>query len=117
MFGWFCCRHGNQIHVFANQFLTGGKPLATITGQGHKEDEVWATFKADVPITKAELAYTANDGKWQERKWESAPAEIDAKAGRVTAKIPAGAKVFYLNLFDERNCAVSTEHVETPVSK
>jgi dienelactone hydrolase len=106
-----------EIHIFANQFLTGGKPLATIAEQGQKEGEVWATFKAEVPITKAELAYTLNDGKWQERKWESAPAEIDAKAGRVTAKIPAGAKVFYLNLFDERNCAVSTEHVETSISK
>jgi hypothetical protein len=106
-----------EIHVFANQFLSGGKPLATITEQGVKESEAWASFKSEVLITKAELAYTLNDGRWQERKWESTPAEIDAKTSRVTAKIPAGAKVFYLNLFDERNCAVSTEHVEAPQSK
>ena len=106
-----------EIHAFANQFLTEGKPLATITEQGQKGDEAWATFKTEVPITKAELAFTTDDGKWQDRKWESVPAEIDAKAGRVAAKIPEAATVFYLNLFDERDCAVSTEHVEVPSGK
>jgi lysophospholipase L1-like esterase/dienelactone hydrolase len=106
-----------EIHAFANQFLAGGKPLAIITEQGQKGDEAWATFKTEVPVTKAELAFTTDEGKWQDRKWESAPAEIDAKASRVTAKIPAGAKVFYLNLFDERDCAVSTEHIEVQNSK
>lgn len=106
-----------EIHVFANQFLTGGKPLATITEQGQKENKIWAAFKSEVPITKAELAYTTGEGRWQERKWESAPAEIDAKTNRVTAKIPEGATVYYLNLFDERNCAVSTEHIEAKNSK
>ena len=106
-----------EIHAFASQFLRGGNPLATIMEQGHKEGEAWATFKSDVPIVKAELAFTLGDGKWQERKWESAPAEVDAKTGRVSAKIPEGAKVFYLNIFDNRNCAVSTEHVEIQNSK
>ena len=106
-----------EIHAFANQFLTGGKPLAMITDQGQKESEVWASFKSDVSITKAELAYTTGEGRWQERKWESASAEIDAKTSRVTAKIPAGATAYYLNLFDERNCAVSTEHIEAKSSK
>ena len=101
-----------EIHVFANQILRQGKPLATITDQGHSADEAWATFKSEVSITKAELAFTRDVGKWQDRKWESIPAEIDANASRVTARIPADAKVFYLNLFDERNCAVSSPHVE-----
>ncbi|MEK6260641.1 MAG: acetylxylan esterase [Planctomycetota bacterium] len=101
-----------EIHVFANQILREGKPLATITNQGHSAEEAWATFQSEVPITKSELAFTRDLGKWQDRKWESLPSEIDANTGRVTAKIPADAKVFYLNLFDERNCAVSTPHVE-----
>jgi hypothetical protein len=69
-------------------------------------------FQSEVSITKAELAFTRDVGKWQDRKWESLPAEIEANASRVTAKIPADAKVFYLNLFDDRNCAVSSQHVE-----
>lgn len=69
-------------------------------------------FDAPVPLTKAELTFTRDTGKWQDRKWEAAPASIDAAAGRVTATIPADAKVYYMNLFDERNCVVSSEHVE-----
>jgi hypothetical protein len=30
----------------------------------------------------------------------------------VTATIPPDATVFYLNVFDDRNCAVSTPHDE-----
>ncbi len=101
-----------EIHVFANQILRGDKPLAIFTGQGESADEAWGTFKSLSPIVSAELAFTRDGGKWQDRKWEQIPAEIDTKAGRVSAKIPSDAKVFYLNIFDERNCAVSTEHVE-----
>ncbi len=101
-----------EIHVFANQFLKSGKPMVKITEQGHSADEAWATFKSEVALTKAELSFTRDTGKWQTRKWEQIDAVIDAKTGRVTAKIPAEAKVFYLNLFDDRQCAVSTEHVE-----
>ncbi len=101
-----------EIHLFANQILRGEKPLPKITKQGHTADEAWATFHSEVPITKAELCYTSANGKWQDRQWDQLPAEIDVKTNRITAKIPADAKVFYLNLFDDRNCAVSTEHVE-----
>jgi hypothetical protein len=97
--------------VFANAALRGGKPLPVITRQGEAEGKVWATFKSDVPIAKAELAYTRDSGKWQDRKWETMPAEIDAASHRVWAGVPEGATVFYLNLFDARNCVVSTEHV------
>ena len=31
---------------------------------------------------------------------------------RVTATLPEGTRVYYLNLVDERNCVVSTEHEE-----
>jgi dienelactone hydrolase len=102
-----------EIHVFANEILNCGKRLATITEQGQSDAEAWAIFKTVVPITKGELAYTLDDGKWQNRKWESAPAEIDAKTSRISAKIPPSGKAFYLNLFDERNCVVSTEHFDS----
>ncbi len=101
-----------EVHVFANQILRGEKPLPKITEQGHSADEAWATFPSEALITKAELCFTRATGKWQDREWDQIPAEIDSKTNRVTAKIPADAKVFYMNLFDDRNCAVSTEHVE-----
>ena len=101
-----------EIHIFANQILRQGQPLTTITDQGNSSEEAWATFQSQVPITTAELAFTRDTGKWQDRNWEQIPAQVDLAAGRVTAPIPADAKVFYLNLFDDRQCAVSTEHVE-----
>lgn len=101
-----------EIHIFANSILKHDKPLATILEQGNSAEEAWATFQIAAPIASAELAWTRDVGRWQDRKWEQLPATVDAQAGRVSAKIPADAKVFYLNLFDDRKCAVSTQHVE-----
>lgn len=101
-----------EIHIFANSILKQGAPLPKIIEQGQSEEEAWAKFETKVPITTAELAWTSGTGKWQDRKWEQSPATVDAAAGRVSAKIPADARVFYLNLFDDRHCAVSTQHVE-----
>lgn len=101
-----------EIRIFADSLLKQQKPLARIVEQGVTGDEAWAKFEASVPITSAELAWTKDAGRWQDRKWEQSPATIDAGAGKVSAKVPAEAKVFYLNLFDDRNCAVSSQHVE-----
>ncbi len=101
-----------EIHLFANQILRQEKPLPAITEQGHSADEAWAEYQSEVPLAKAELCFTRDSGKWPDRLWDQIPAEINPQTGRVTAKIPADSKVFYLNLFDDRNCAVSTEHVE-----
>jgi len=99
-----------EIHAYANALFNGGVPLASITGQGVEKGEAWATFTSKAPVVKAELSFTRDAGKWQPRKWESAEAKI--QDGRASAAIPDGARVFYLNLVDERNLAVSTEHVE-----
>ena len=101
-----------EIHIFANSILKQDKPLAEITEQGQTGDDAWAKFQSGVSIVSAELAWTRDVGKWQDRKWEQLPATVDSQAGRVSAKIPVEARVFYLNLFDDRQCAVSTQHVE-----
>lgn len=61
-------------------------------------------------MTKAEFNFTRDTGKWQDRKWESIPAKVTGD--RATASLPEGTRVYYLNLFDQRGCVVSTEHVE-----
>jgi hypothetical protein len=58
------------------------------------------------------LNWTGDSGPWDRRKWESAAARL--ADGRVTARLPAGARIYYFNLFEERGCVVSTEHVEVP---
>jgi dienelactone hydrolase len=99
-----------EIHAYANALFKGGVPLATITGQGVEKGEAWATFTSKAPVVKAELSFTRDAGKWQPRKWDSAEAMI--QGGRASARIPDGARVFYLNLIDERALVVSSEHVE-----
>jgi len=101
-----------EIHAFANSLFSGGVPLARITGQGVEKDTAWATFESKSPVLKAELAFTRDAGKWQKRKWETVPAAIEG--ARASASVPDDAKVFYLNLVDDRNLVVSTEHVERP---
>jgi len=101
-----------EIHVFANSILKHGKPLARIVESGVKDQQAWASFESEVPIPKAELCWTRSTGRWQDREWETLPATVDAASHRVTADVPGDATVFYLNLFDDRDCAVSTPHVE-----
>jgi hypothetical protein len=100
-----------EIQVFADSLLQQGTPLPIITGSGSEGTTVWASYSAPVPVTKAELNFTPETGKWPERKWESVPAVL--AEDRATAALPAGTRVFYFNLFDQRGCVVSTEHVET----
>ena len=100
-----------EIHVFADSILKGGDPLLRLGNQGHDGRKVWATFQGAHPVVKAELNITRGTGRWQERKWEALPAVVEAN-GQVTATLPEGVTVYYLNVFDDRDCAISTEHEE-----
>ncbi|MDB6094986.1 MAG: Prolyl oligopeptidase family protein [Verrucomicrobia bacterium] len=101
-----------EIQAFADSIFKGGARLAEITKQGSEAGAAWARYRSAVPVAKAELNYTTQGGKWQERRWETIPAALDAKRRRVTATPPAGTTVYYFNLTDERGRVVSTEHVE-----
>ena len=102
-----------EIYAFADRILRAGRELPQITGQGRGGQKVWATFRSPAAAEKAELNFTKDAGpKWQNRKWESIPAKVDAAAGRIEADLPEGTAVYYLNLFDKDKLCVSSEHVE-----
>jgi hypothetical protein len=61
---------------------------------------------------KAELCYTRDTGRWQDRTWTTIPADIDWEKRRVRATVPDATRVYYLNLIDENGLIVSTEHRE-----
>jgi hypothetical protein len=105
-----------ETFAFADSILRGGDALTRISGQGRDGAQAWATYDGVRPVVKAELAWTADRGKWPERKWDALPAQLDAAAHRVGATLPPGASVWYLNLFDDRGCVVSTEHEELPAA-
>jgi dienelactone hydrolase len=99
-----------EIHVFAESLVAGGTPLPHLTSQGRQGAQAWATFRSQARLLKAELNYTKDTGNWKDRKWENLPADL--KDGKISATLPEGARVYYFNVFDERDCAVSTEHEE-----
>lgn len=99
-----------EIRVFADSILKGDDPLPRITNQGRDGSQVWATFESRLPLSKAELNYTKDSGKWPDRQWESVPAGV--QGGKVSASLPEGTTTYYLNLFEDRGCVVSTEHEE-----
>jgi cephalosporin-C deacetylase-like acetyl esterase len=99
-----------EIHRFANAALRKESPLARITGQGQRDGAAWVRFHISRPVKKAELNYTRDTGPWKDRKWEVAPARLQATSA--SAAIPEGTRAYYLNLFDDRDLAVSSEHVE-----
>jgi hypothetical protein len=101
-----------EIHIEANAVLRGGTPLPMTTGQGHEKNEAWITYESKSPIAKAELNFTRDTGKWQDRKWDSAAATIDTEKRKVIGQLPAGTTVYYFNIFDDRECAVSSMHEE-----
>ncbi len=102
-----------EIAAFANAIVGQGRPLATIEAHGRDDDRVWARFRSDATIVKAEILYTEDGGAWKDRRWERASAEVDVAARTASATVPLKAKVYYLNLIDERGLIVSTEHLET----
>jgi len=102
-------RRTAEIPVFADHLFRGGPGLPRITGQGRDGQRVWCTFESPVPVVKAELNVTRDTNpNWPDRTWEALPATLTNS--RVEADLPAGVAVYYLNLTDDRDCVVSTEH-------
>lgn len=103
-----------EIRAFADHLFKGGPPLANVVGGGMtgsgKSAQAFAQFKAKTPIVKAELNFTRDTGKWQDRKWEIVPAEVGSD--RATAPLPEGARVFFINIFDAQGLVVSAPHIE-----
>lgn len=97
-----------EIRVFADHIFKGGPGLPVIKAQARDGRKAWASFESNVPVVRAELNYTKDTGRWQNRTWDSIPAQLSN--GQVTGELPEGARVYYFNLFDERHCVASSEH-------
>ena len=101
-----------EITAFADGILRGGAGLPGIDKQGHRGSEAWVDFAATPIVAKAEIVWTVDRGEWPERRWETAPAAVDAKTRRVTANMPADAAVYYFNLYDAHGLLASSESAE-----
>lgn len=101
-----------EIHAFAESILNGAPPLPRIVGQKVVKGVLSVGYVSRIPVVKAEFHFSRDSGKWLARKWESVLAALGNDAA--TVAVPPDAKVFYLNLVDERGLVSSTEHVELP---
>lgn len=99
-----------EILAMAESLLRNGVPLARIAKTGRDDRNAWTVAECDAPIQKAELNFTTDTGKWQDRKWQSIPAAWDATTGKASAALPEATSVYYFNLTDNRDLVVSSEH-------
>jgi GH18 family chitinase/dienelactone hydrolase len=101
-----------EIAAFADSIVANGKPLATIEQRERDGDQVSVRSSSETTIKQAELLYTEDEGEWQNRRWQTAPAAFDRATKIATATLPPKTKVYYMNLVDDRNLLVSTKHEE-----
>ncbi|HLP57515.1 MAG TPA: acetylxylan esterase [Candidatus Deferrimicrobium sp.] len=101
-----------EIAAFAESIFDKEKPLPEILEQGRDNQEVWLTFKSQVPVLNAVFNYTTDSGVWKNRQWKAFQAKLDPVKNRVTASIPKDTTVYYIHLMDKRKLIVSAPHVE-----
>jgi hypothetical protein len=89
-----------EIRVFVDSILKGGIYYHPSLSQDMKERRFGPAILQSSLVKGTN--YTADTGRWQDRKWEAIPANL--ASDRVTGLLPAGTRVFYFNLFDERSC-------------
>jgi dienelactone hydrolase len=101
----------SEIYAFADSIVKDGLPLAKLAKPKMEGDQLTVSFSSASKVTKSELLYTPDTGLWPQRKWETAPAMLSDSM--MSATIPEGATVVFLNLTDERDLMVSSEFVQT----
>jgi dienelactone hydrolase len=97
-----------EIRVFADHILRDEAGLAEIVSTWREDREVWVDFLSSAKVTKVELNYTLDDKLAPDTNWRSLDADLSDS--RATAELPEDTRFYYFNLFDERDCVVSSEH-------
>lgn len=103
-----------EILAFADHVTRGAPPLPSFADVKRDGRRVTAAFDGKGrAVAKAELNYTLATDKWKDRPWQSALIPLPSpERGTLSAELPEGATIWYLNLFTEDGLAVSSEHEE-----
>jgi dienelactone hydrolase len=97
-----------EIYAFADRLLRSMPPLATVQAQRQREEVVWLSYTAQIPIAKADFNYTTDRGDWKDRNWITAAAESQGQ-DKFRATLPPGVTAYYFNLTDEHGLVVSSD--------
>jgi cephalosporin-C deacetylase-like acetyl esterase len=106
--------HGHQagwapqeIGLFIDSKCRGEKPLA-VPGEPRVEGEqVVVPFVSAVPLSRAELHYTVDEGVRSKREWTTVAARVE-KGAVVAPKPPQEANTWFVSLTDERGAMVTS---------
>ncbi|MBN1670555.1 MAG: fibronectin type III domain-containing protein [Kiritimatiellae bacterium] len=104
-----------EIGRYVDSHLLNATPLPEFRSWTWSTNRISATYSSPSGAQSAKLVYTRMNAPWSDWRnmtWYTTAAQIDAGAGTIRADLPAGAKVFYLNLTDSNGHEVSTEHVD-----
>lgn len=118
-----------EIYALADSVTRGAPPLAQILATKPGKGEVTLTWKAVVPVVKAQMVYTVEeiprvDIVGESRKdWEKVKYKVEEAAlppvreladgvKQTSFRLPEGMKAGFINLIDERGLAVTCDFLE-----
>ncbi len=103
-----------EIFAFADAITGKGRPLPDIgkavIADGYASAGISGDGDLRVSRFTAMLVYTMDTCGWQNRKWQSVPAEV--KANRVSQKLPPETTAFYFNVTDQEGLTFSSAYEE-----
>lgn len=108
--------HGHQagwaraeIGAFVDSHLLNGPALPRVKHSREREGLVSVRFSGAVEDATAHLHWTADTVTWNEREWQTLPAQVDD--GRASARLPAKRPLaYFFTVTDSRGHTVSSEH-------
>jgi dienelactone hydrolase len=101
------------VDTFIDSYLRGGKKLVSLGALTVHRGIAEARMNSPQRVTRAELYFTNDIGKWQDRVWQAAPAKIEGSS--ITAELPSPRpEVFYFAVTDNNGNIVTTEHITNP---
>lgn len=96
-----------EINRFMDHWLKGGVPLPKLGPIVRQGTSVSAWFTSPLSVEQAALNYTTNLGPWNQRTWQSVPAQI--AEGNIRAFLPPDRPLsFFLSLADSGGAVVTT---------
>lgn len=108
-----------EVDGFVDQVLRDSPPLVRfgpVQMQMQRQDDsarLSAKLEHAADLKEFSLCFTTDSGTWQKRKWQTAPARLEA--GRLTADLPTTRPlVAFLVARDKADRQMSSEHVELP---
>jgi dienelactone hydrolase len=98
----------NEIHWFTNYLFLNEPALPRVGPPCVVDGKLSAAFSSELKAELAQLHYTTDTGKWQERKWKSIPANIQRR--RIIAEIPENVTGGYFSVSDFRGAFSSSSY-------